>query len=81
MKSTNITIPEELYQKLEQEAKYRHTEVADIIELLLKSETPNALRGFDAKLLKDLLALAPRFQGPKDLSTTYKQILYGGKSF
>lgn len=31
----------------------------------------------NAKILRDLLAMAPRFRGPKDLSQRYEQLLYG----
>lgn len=75
--ATTVSIPQDLYEKLKKEAERRHADVADIIELAFGGVLPPQFRGFDTKLLKDLLALAHKFQGPKDLSQTYKQTLYG----
>lgn len=80
MQDTQVTIPRPLYERLQDEARRHRLEVADMIQMLLEGEK-QGLGAMDTRLLHDIVALAPRFQGPKDLSTTYKQILYGGKSF
>ncbi len=79
MQDTQVTIPRPLYERLQDEAKRHRLEVADMIQILLEGKK-QGLGTMDARLFHDLLALAPRFRGPKDLSTTYKQILYGGVS-
>lgn len=79
MQDTQVTIPKPLYERLQDEAKRHRLDVAAMIQMLLEGKNQN-MRAMDTRLLHDLLKLAPRFQGPKDLSTTYKQILYGGKS-
>ena len=79
MQDTQVTIPKPLYERLQDEAKRHHLEVADMLQMLLEGKKQR-LSAIDTRLLHDLLALAPRFQGPKNLSTTYKQTLYGGAS-
>lgn len=79
MQDTRVTIPKSLYERLQDEARRHRLEVTDMIQVLLEGEK-QGWGAIDARLLHDLLALAPHFQGPKDLSTTYKHILYGGVS-
>ncbi|GEM_PF-4774007 len=79
MQDAQVTIPKPLYERLKDEAKHHQLEVADMIQMLLEGKK-QGLGAMDTRLLHDLLALAPHFQGPKNLSTTYKQILYGDKS-
>ena len=79
MQETQVTIPKPLYERLKDEAKRHRLEVADIISMLLEGEK-KGLGTMDARLLHDLVALAPRFRGPKNLSVIYKRILYGKDS-
>ena len=75
MQETQVTIPKPLYERLQDEAKRHRLEVADIIQMLLEGKKQGLIiQG--TRLLHDLIALAPRFRGPKNLSSTYKHILY-----
>ena len=77
MQNTTLAIPQELYEKLRKEAQRHRLEVTEVIQILLEGKVPQKSGRINARFLHELLAIAPKFRGPKDLSSKYEQMLYG----
>lgn len=77
MQETQITIPPTIYKKLETEAKRHQVSISDFLQILIEGKRVWTKKT-SAHFIHDILALAPQFRGPKDLSSTYEGILYGG---
>lgn len=76
MQGTSVSLPPKIYEKLETEAKRHRISVSDLIQGLMEGKH-TAIQGTSIHLMRDLLALSQKFHGPKDLSSTYKKVLYG----
>lgn len=77
MQTTQIAISPTIYKKLEAEAKRHRVSVSDFIQILVEGKKGTTQKP-SADLLHDILALAPQFRGPRDLSSTYEGVLYSG---
>lgn len=79
-KVVNVSLPEHLYEEVEQEIKRgRYGTKSELFRELLHSWKEGKLpKGrFDAKRLLDNVQKHARKGGPKDLSTNHDKYLYG----
>lgn len=81
MRRTQIYIPNELHQKLTEEAKRKDVTVSELIRQRIKRSFPLALRRSNTQqMLKGLISIGESLSWkgtPKDLSTKIDRALYG----
>ncbi len=78
MLRTQVNLREDQYQSLRIQAEQEGESISEVVRKLLDSSMKQKGKDASASLLLEMSQKASR-SGIKNLSTSYKQILYGGK--